>query len=133
MAAIGGSVAEKWMNERAKTLQLTSDLTTVEGYDAGVQAVADRTVDAFFGQMPVLLDQATRSESSGSLVVLPRHFTYEPQALALARGDEDFRLLVDTALSTAYRADGFLDRVKTWFGAPDKSLVTFFQQTALPE
>ena len=49
----------------------------------------------FFGDRPILLDAAQRSASSGDLVVLDRLFTVEPLALALERGDEDFRLLVD--------------------------------------
>ena len=38
----------------------------------------------------------------GELVILDRLFTNEPAALALARGDEDFRLLVDRSLSQFY-------------------------------
>ncbi len=40
----------------------------------------------------ILLDAAKRSPSARDLIVLDRQFTYEPLALAFARGDEDFRL-----------------------------------------
>ena len=76
---------------------------------------------------------AARSSSPGELVVLDRHFTYEPLALVLQRGDEDFRLIVDRALSGLYKSKGFRDLYASWFGEPDERTVTFFQQTALPE
>jgi hypothetical protein len=55
----------------------------------------DRSANVFFADRSILLDAATRSPSAGDLTVLDRLFTYGPLALALARGDEDFRLLVD--------------------------------------
>ena len=76
---------------------------------------------------------ARRSASSGNLVVLSRHFTYEPIAIAMARGDDDLRLLVDTVLSDTYRSAGFRDLVQAWFGPPDETVVTFFRQTTLPQ
>jgi len=42
--------------------------------------------------------------------VSERQFTFEPYALALARGDDDFRLLVDTTLSALYRS-GRIDQI----------------------
>ena len=71
--------------------------------------------------------------ASGNLIVLDRHFTYEPLGLAMQRGDENLRLLVDSALSEIYRSDGFRDAFTEWFGPPDDFFVTFFRQTALPE
>jgi polar amino acid transport system substrate-binding protein len=67
------------------------------------------------------------------LVVLDRLFTSEPLALTLARDDEDFRLVVDRALSRLFRSSEFHDVYMKWFGEPDESALTFFQQTALPE
>ena len=55
----------------------------------------------------MLLDAAKRSPSPRDLVVLDRRFTVEPIALAMRRGDEDFRLLVDRALSQLLASDAF--------------------------
>jgi len=50
--------------------------------------------------------------------VLERYFNYEPIALAVARTDEDFRLLVDTTLSQLYESDAFVELYTRFFGEP---------------
>ena len=39
-------------------------------------------------------------------MVLDRYFTFEPIAFAVHRNDDDFRLVVDTSLSTLYNSGG---------------------------
>jgi polar amino acid transport system substrate-binding protein len=132
-SAVAGSTSEAWVKERMQSLNLASDLVPVSTVDEGIQRVIDGQSAVFFGALPILLDAAARSASSGNLTVLPRQFTYEPLGFALQRGDEDFRLLVNRALSHAYREEGFRDLFTQWFGKPDESLVTFFKQTVLPD
>src|SRR5262249_15284746 len=100
---------------------------------AGIQSVLDRKADVFFGDRPILLEAAADSPSASRLVVLDRLFTSEPLALGLARGDEDFRLVVDQALSHLFKSSEFRDVYMKWFGAPDESALTFFRETALPD
>jgi len=45
---------------------------------------------------------------------------------ALARDDDDFRLLVDRALSQLYPTNGFRDLYKKWIGDFDQATQTFF-------
>lgn len=131
--AVAGTTAEVWVKERITTFKLDATVTTVATYDEGIKSVLDGSTDVFFGDRPILLDAAARSKESGDLVVLNRHFTYEPLALALAREDEDFRLAVDRALSHFYKSEGFRDFYSEWFGLPDDMSVTFFRQTTLPD
>jgi ABC-type amino acid transport substrate-binding protein len=93
----------------------------------------DRRYDAFFGQRSVLLDAARRHASSRDLLVLDRLFTYEPLALAFGRGDEDFRLLVDSTLSRLYGSPDMSGLYTKWFGEPDESTLTFFRWNALSD
>ena len=52
----------------------------------------------------------------GKLKLSDQQFTFEPYALALARGDDDFRLLIDRTLAQTYRS-GRIDVVfKSAFG-----------------
>ena len=67
------------------------------------------------------------------MIVLDRQFTYEPLALALARGDEDFRLVVDRTLSRLFGSKEFGDVYAKWFGKPDEDALNFFRWSALPE
>ena len=130
---VKGTRSEKWLEGRLATFQLDAKVVPVESYEAGIQGVLDRNFDVFFGDLPIILDAARRSPSARELSVLGRHFTYEPIALALQRGDEDFRLLVDRALSGAFRDENFWSMYAKWFGAPDQSALSIFQQAALPE
>jgi polar amino acid transport system substrate-binding protein len=132
-SAVEGTTSAAWVEERMQTLNLASVMVPVATYDEGVQRVLDGQSSIFFGALPILLDTVARSDGSGQLVVLPRHFTYEPLGFAMTRGDEDLRLLVNRALSHAYRDEGFRDLFTKWFGTPDDSLVSFFKQTVLPD
>jgi len=131
-SSVSGTTAEAWLTRRIGELQVLTTLTPSASYDAGVQAVLDRRVDALFGERAVLLDAAQR-DPSRTLLVVDRLFTYEPLALAIGRGDEAFRLLVDRTLSQFY-ASGQLGALYTrWFGEPDDSALSFFRWTALSE
>jgi polar amino acid transport system substrate-binding protein len=66
-------------------------------------------------------------------VILDRQFTFEQGALALARGDDDFRQAVDAALSRAYASSGFGEQYAKWFGPFDDRARMFFRWNALPE
>ena len=74
-----------------------------DGYDAGIQGSARPQVERLLRRSR---HPAGRGEAqpvgAASSWSLDRYFTYEPLALALARGDEDFRLVVDRALSRLY-------------------------------
>ncbi|MCA1371789.1 amino acid ABC transporter substrate-binding protein [Bradyrhizobium sp. BRP14] len=130
---IAGTTSEGWLSERIKTFQLSATVVPVATYDQGIESVLSGSSNVVFGDLPLLLDAAARSQSSGNLIVLERHFTYEPLGLVLGRNDEDFRLVVDKALSGAYRSEDFREFFTEWFGPPDEAIVTFFRQTALPE
>ncbi|WP_306752338.1 amino acid ABC transporter substrate-binding protein [Paracoccus actinidiae] len=132
-SAVSGSTSEDWLNERVKSLLLSSEVAPVSSYEEGLQRVADGQSAAFFGSLPILLNAVSHSQNASTLTVLPRQFTYEPIGLVLARGDEDFRLVVNRALSHVYRDKGFRELFTQWFGTPEEALVIFFTQTVLPD
>ena len=106
---------------------------TVDGFAAGVERVADRSADVFFADRELLLDAAKRSPSAGELVILERRFTYEAVGLAVPRGDEDLRLLVDRMLSGLYRSGEIAAIYTPYFGKPDPQTLHFFQAVSLAE
>ena len=53
-------------------------------------------------------------------MVLDRQYTYERLALAIQRGDDDFRLLVDRSLSKAFESAGYRGTYAKWFGEPNE-------------
>ena len=127
---VAGTTSEKVLSDRIGKFQLKAKIVPVKDYAAGVQAVFERKANVFFGDRPILLDAA---KSRGELVVLDRRFTDEQLALALRRGDEDFRLAVDRALSRLYGSPEFRKEYTKWFGEPDERAQAFFRAVALPD
>ena len=133
MSAEKGTTAAAWLVKRRAQLEVNSELVEVASYQEGIQRVLLRTSDAFFADRAVLLEKLAHTASAGDMVVLDRQFTYEPIALVSARGDEDFRLLVDRTLSGLYRTGQILDIYERYFGTPDENAKTFFRLATIPE
>jgi polar amino acid transport system substrate-binding protein len=132
-SAVAGTPSEKWVNDKLSEFRLTAKVVPVKSYEEGIQRVVDGSTNVFFADRSILMDAATRSPSAGDLSVLERQFTYAPIALVMQRGDPDFRLAVDRALSQLYGSKDFSSLYAKWFGQPDESVDTFFKLSTLPE
>jgi polar amino acid transport system substrate-binding protein len=133
LSAQAGTTAESWLNQRKQELDVNAEIVSVPSYQEGVERVLGRRSDVLFGDRAILLDTVARSAAADSLVVLERQYTYEPIALALPRGDEDFRLLVDRTLSGLYRSGEIEKIYASFFGPVDSNAQSFFRFVALPE
>ncbi len=132
-SAVAGTTAEGWLAERISTFKILSKAVPVASYDEGVQAVLKGRSDAMFGDRAILLEAMKRSEGAAKLMVVDRLFTLEPIALALARGDEDFRLLVDSTLSQLYASAEFGQFFSETFGEPNEKTLLFYLINTLPQ
>jgi polar amino acid transport system substrate-binding protein len=132
-SAVTGTTVLTWLTAKLDQFKIDARIAPVESHDAGVQAVLNRSSDVFFGERSILLEAKKQSPSGGDLIVLDRLFTYEPLALALARGDDDFRLLVDQALSRLSRSGEIQVLYRKFFGEPSDDTLMFFQLNTLPE
>ena len=130
-SVVTGTTAEPWLARKLNEFKLTAAVTPVDGYEAGIQGVLDRKAHVFFGDRAILLDAAARHPSASKLMILERLFTYEPVALVLPRGDDDFRLAVDRALSGFYASGELNALYAQWFGAADENARNFFRWIAL--
>lgn len=132
-SVIPGTTAESWLNGKINEFQLSAKVVTVNTYDAGVERLVAREANVFFGDRAILLDAAMRSRSANNLHLVDRLFTSEPVALAFARGDADFRLVVDRTLSRLYASKDFAAMYSKWFGVADDNTLAFFRWNTLPE
>lgn len=130
---VPGTTAEQWIKDRGDELKVQFRVDPVSGYEAGIQAVLDRKASAFFAERAILLDAVKNHKSADDLMVLDRQYTYERLALPLQRGDDDFRLLVDRALSKEFESAGYQGTYAKWFGEPNEKSEVFFRWNALPE
>lgn len=131
-AAIAGGVTETWIHQQMRLLGVVATLVTVENTDAGLNLVANGKADAFFAERMMLEHLLTRNYPSGNLVLLERIFEYAPTAMAVDREDEDFRLLVDTALSEMYRSGDIERAFEKYLGGAGDSAKKLFKIYAIP-
>jgi putrescine:ornithine antiporter len=133
LAVVGGTTAETRLAQRLDELQVVAETVTVKDYQEGIRRLLEGQSDAFFGDRILLLGAIESRGAGAELALLDRLFTHEPLALALPRGDEDLRLLVDRTLSGLYRSGEIEELYGKWCGDPDETARSFFRMNALPE
>jgi polar amino acid transport system substrate-binding protein len=127
IAVVRGTVSEDWLESRREELQVDATIVPVADYRTGIRQVLDGEADVFFGERSVVLGAISDSDRR-RLVLLDRQFTHESLAFALGRGDEDFRLAVDTALGRLYATSGFGELYKNWYGEFGEKTREYFRQ-----
>lgn len=126
-AVHAGTTGEDWVREQIQTRGVIITIVTVDKHREGVDMVAKKRADAYFAERATLQNYVSRKRHHDKLMVLERDFTYKPIALVIARGDEDFRLVVDTSLSKLYRSDEFADIYTRYFGEPGEMTRLLFK------
>ena len=124
-ATVAGTSSEKWLANGIRKYQLNTATVSVPDYASGIKFLMENKIDVFFGQADVAM-AAMDEKAMLKLRILNRQITQEPLALAMPRGDEDLRLLVDTALSSAYPSPEFAALYGKYFGSLDDSARNFF-------
>jgi polar amino acid transport system substrate-binding protein len=124
-ATVAGTSAEKVLAAAVRNLKLNTATVSVPDYASGIKFLQQGKIDVFFAERDVAL-AAMDEKASKELEVLDRHFTHEPLALALPRGDEDLRLLIDTVLSNTFSSADFPSLYRGYFGPLDEANRTFF-------
>jgi polar amino acid transport system substrate-binding protein/glutamate/aspartate transport system substrate-binding protein len=115
---------------------MEATVVPVNSHEDGLAKLQAGEITAYFADQAILIFLAMQSDAPEKLKVGERQFTLEPYALGLQRGDDDFRLVVDTSLSRLYRA-GEVERIfRNTFGAnagKSEMLRALYVISALPE
>lgn len=131
-ATTAGGITETWIRQQMRLLGVVATLVTVKNTEAGVNLVAEGKADAFFAERIMLSNLLATHPSAAKLVLLDRVFEYSPTAMALDRDDENFRLLVDTALSEMYRSGEIEQACNTYLGGISDMAKKLFKVYAIP-
>ena len=136
VGAIEGTTTIAIIQDALKAAGIDAEVTPVPSYSEGLQRLAGGELSAFFGDGAILLYRWLQSSDREKLKLSDRLFSQEPYALALPKGDDEFRLLVDTTLARLYRT-GAVGRIFTAsFGAdanPSDLVRAIYLLNALPE
>lgn len=90
-------------------------LVSIGSTTAGLEALRTGEIDAFAADQVVLIGLMLGSEDSASFRLVPELFSFEPFALAVRRGDTDFRLVADAVLAQLYRGGAIDGIYRKWF------------------
>jgi polar amino acid transport system substrate-binding protein len=129
LAVISGTPAVAWLAERISSFKVTATISAEADYASALAKVASGEADALFGDRAQLLAATAKHPDAAQLKVLNRHFTYQPQAIALRRNDDDFRLAVDRVLAEGMASPKFGELYIATFGPPDADTIEFFRGT----
>ncbi|MEL6766190.1 MAG: amino acid ABC transporter substrate-binding protein [Pseudomonadota bacterium] len=128
-----GTTAESWLTAGEGGSLGDAKIVTFDDHAAGAAAVAAGEVDVYFADQAILLGVLARSDDVDRLQVSPATYTVEPYALAIPRGDEDLRLVLDRALSHLFRRRVFEPLYERYFGPLSLQAQLFYRAAALPD
>ncbi len=114
-----------------------AEVVPVSSASEGMSALEKAEVDAFSSDQVVLIGQVITSKDPKIFYLSEELFSFEPFALATARGDADFQLVADRALSELNRSGRIAQIYKRWFGRvaknPPRVLKALYQLNSTPE
>jgi len=131
-ATVEGTVSKDALAKKVASLKLNTATVSVPDYASGIKFLLERKIDVFLAERDVVLAQLDDT-TRGKLVVLNRQLTHQPLSLAVPRGDEDFLLAVDTALTAVLSSPEFPALYAKYFGSLDEGARTFFTWATPPQ
>jgi ABC-type amino acid transport substrate-binding protein len=103
IGVLAGTTTEEGLHSLGSA-GIMADITPVKTHAEGLAMLDDGKISAYFADRSILLFLIRDSKAPEKLKLADVYLTVEPYALALPRGDNDFRLEVDRALSHIYRS-----------------------------
>ena len=136
IGVLAGTTTEQELRDSLANAGVTAEVIPAKSHVEGLAMLDDARISAYFADRSILVTLIANSKDPDKLTLADVYLTIEPYALALPRGDEDFRLEVDRALSHIYRSGGLRPMFERAFGANFQVapiLQTLYLVSALPD
>ncbi len=136
VAVLPGTTTEQELRRALGGTRIDAEIVLVKTNQEGVEMVEKGQVAAYFADRATLTFLLRKEKQFANLLMADTYLSIEPIALALRRGDSDFRLAVDMALSRIYRQGQIVQVFKGAFGplnTPSQLLAALYQISALPD
>ena len=135
IGVLGDTTTEQSLRDTLASANIAAEVVPAKTHEEGLAMLDKGEIVAYFGDRAILSYLAAKSTDSSKLRLADNYFSLEPYALALAHGDEDFRLAVDRALSHIYRSGEIATVFAHTFGQmqPSDTLNTLYSVSALPD
>src|SRR6266446_9668530 len=131
-----GTTTEESLRNSLKDAGIGAEVVAANTHGEGLAMLDDGKITAYFADRSILLFLVKDSKAPEKLRLADDYLSVEPYALALPRGDNDFRLAVDRALSHIYRSVEIAAIFERTFGGkakPSQILQTLYLISGLPD
>lgn len=136
VAVVDGTLTEQVTRNSLVALRVNAEIVPFKTFEEAMTALEKGNVAAYFAGR-AMLSWLIKGHPAASRILLASTFlTIEPFALAMRRGDGDFRLAVDRALSHIYRSGEITKIFIATFGPHDRptpTLQALYMIATLPE
>jgi polar amino acid transport system substrate-binding protein/glutamate/aspartate transport system substrate-binding protein len=134
IGVLAGTTTEETLRATLGQLDIKATIVPTSDHPAGVKRLTNGEIDAYFADRGILNYLLVNSRDPAGLKISDQYFTFETYALALPRGDDVFRLLVDATLAELYRTDRIKKIYARSFGTfpPDQFINALFVINGLP-
>ncbi len=117
IAVIAGTTNERAVRAQLERRKVSATVVLVKTNEEGIAAVESGAADAFASDALLLIGGAVKAKDPKALALLNDRLSYEPYGIVLPRGDSNFRLAINTALSQIYSSEQIDDVFGRWFSA----------------
>jgi ABC-type amino acid transport substrate-binding protein len=135
IGVLGGTTTEEVLRTTLTQLGIAAEIMPMQTHPEGVRNLSAGKIDAYFADRGILGHHLRASQNRSGMKLSDQYFTFETYALALPRGDEKLRLLVDATLAELYRTDRVKEIYARSFGSfpPDQFIRALFVINGVPK
>jgi ABC-type amino acid transport substrate-binding protein len=136
IAVVSGTTNERAVRAQLSRRQINATVLPFATRDEAFAALQEGKADAFASDKLLLVGVGNQARDSKSLRLLPDELSFEPYGIVLPRGDSDFRLAVNAALSRLYGSGEIEEIFGRWFrqfGDPGPVIKAMYLLGTIPE
>ncbi len=117
VAVIPTTTTERAIRDVVRKLSLQNvTLLSVKDHAEGLAALDAGKIDAYASDRTLLVSLVAGSKDRAKLRVIDDFISYEPYGFMIRRGDANFQLAVNRALTRLYRSAEVVSIYEKWFG-----------------
>jgi ABC-type amino acid transport substrate-binding protein len=116
VAVVDNTTTIQTLEKALTKLAVEAEVIPITSTSQGMNLLDTREIDALAADQVVLIGQIVARGGRERYVLSKQMFSFETFALAIPRGDADFQLVADKALSRLYRSGNIVKVFKKWFG-----------------
>lgn len=131
-----GTLTEEITRKSLAGLHVNAEIVAFKSFEEAMVALEKGQIAAYFAGRAMLASMIKGHPDAARILLASNSLTIEPFALAMRRGDGDFRIAIDRALSHIYRSGEIATIFTKAFGEkerPTPTLQALYMIATLPE